>query len=78
LHPYTKALIAAIPSLKPGAADDQVILKGEISSPIEPKPGCRFAPRCPYAQDACLTADPSLRELEERRFVACFRAEEVA
>jgi peptide/nickel transport system ATP-binding protein len=78
LHPYTKALIAAIPSLKPGAADDEALLKGEISSPIEPKPGCRFAPRCPYARDACLAADPPLRELEDRRFVACFRAEEVA
>jgi peptide/nickel transport system ATP-binding protein len=77
LHPYTKALIAAIPSLKPGAPEDQVILKGEISSPIEPKPGCRFAPRCPHVQDACLASDPPLRELEGRRFVACFRAEEL-
>ncbi|MDR2110159.1 MAG: ABC transporter ATP-binding protein, partial [Spirochaetaceae bacterium] len=78
LHPYTRALIGAIPALKPGAAEDQVILKGEISSPIEPRPGCRFAPRCPHARDACLAADPPLRELEDRRFVACFRAEEVA
>ncbi|MDR3161441.1 MAG: ABC transporter ATP-binding protein, partial [Spirochaetaceae bacterium] len=56
LHPYTKALIAAIPSLKPGAGDDEAILTGEISSPIEPKPGCRFAPRCPHARDTCLAA----------------------
>jgi peptide/nickel transport system ATP-binding protein len=78
LHPYTKALVAAIPSLKPGAADDQTILKGEISSPIEPKPGCRFAPRCPHVRDICLASDPPLRELEDQRFAACFRAEEVA
>ena len=76
LHPYTKALIAAIPSLSPGGGKDEVVLKGEINSPIDPKPGCRFAPRCLYAQDRCLEKDPELQELEPRRFVACFRAEE--
>jgi peptide/nickel transport system ATP-binding protein len=76
-HPYTKALIAAIPLLKPGAPDNEAILKGELSSPIEPKPGCRFAPRCSYAQDACFAGDPPLREISAQRFVACFRAEEL-
>jgi peptide/nickel transport system ATP-binding protein len=52
-------------------------LRGEISSPIEPKPGCRFAPRCPYARDPCMNGDPPLRDLGEQRFVACFRAEEL-
>ncbi|QQO08901.1 ABC transporter ATP-binding protein [Breznakiella homolactica] len=78
LHPYTKALIAAIPVLKPGGFNDDAILKGEISSPIEPKPGCRFAPRCPYATEACTQADPPLREIQPNRFVACIRAEELA
>jgi len=77
LHPYTKALIAAIPSLSPGGGNDAAVLKGEISSPIDPKPGCRFAPRCPYARDRCTESDPPLRELEPGRFVACFRAEEL-
>jgi peptide/nickel transport system ATP-binding protein len=77
-HPYTKALIAAIPLLKPGEADNEAILKGELASPIEPKPGCRVAPRCPYAQDACLAGDPPLREISARRFSACFRAEELS
>ncbi len=77
LHPYTKALIAAIPSLSPGEWNDEAVLKGEINSPIDPRPGCRFVPRCPYARDRCSEGDPPLRELEPRRFVACFRAEEI-
>ncbi|MFA6507191.1 MAG: oligopeptide/dipeptide ABC transporter ATP-binding protein [Treponemataceae bacterium] len=77
LHPYTKALISAIPSPKPTTGTQAEILKGELTSPIEPKPGCRFAPRCLYAQSECSLADPELRELEPRRFVACRRAEEL-
>jgi peptide/nickel transport system ATP-binding protein len=71
LHPYTQALIAAIPVLSPGEGADQALLKGELSSPIEPKPGCRFAPRCPHVQDACLVVDPPLQEITPRHFVAC-------
>jgi len=77
LHPYSKALIAAIPSLVPGNDGDETVLKGEINSPIDPRPGCRFAPRCPYVQDRCAERDPELRELAPRRYVACFRAEEL-
>lgn len=77
IHPYTRALISAIPILDPRAGGEQIILKGEIGSPIEPKPGCRFAARCPHAQHRCLAADPQLRELEPRRHVACWRAEEL-
>ena len=76
-HPYTRALISAIPKIDTDAQAEQIILKGEIGSPVEPKPGCRFAARCPYAQDACLGVDPPLREIEPRRFVACRRAEEL-
>jgi len=78
LHPYTRALISAIPVLDPRAQREQIILKGEIGSPIEPAPGCRFAARCPHAQERCLAADPPLRELAPRRSVACWRAEELA
>ncbi len=77
LHPYTKALISAIPVLDPRARAEQIILKGEIGSPIEPRPGCRFAARCPHARERCLESDPQLRELEPLRHVACWRAEEL-
>jgi len=77
LHPYTKALISAIPVIDPRARTEQIILKGEIGSPIEPGPGCRFAARCLYAQPRCLAADPELRELEPGRHVACWRADEL-
>jgi peptide/nickel transport system ATP-binding protein len=77
LHPYTRALISAIPSIDSGSSDEEIVLRGEIGSPIEPKPGCRFAPRCLYAQEGCTKADPPLREFEGRRFVACARAGEV-
>jgi peptide/nickel transport system ATP-binding protein len=76
-HPYTKALISAIPKIDPENPGEQIILKGEIGSPIDPKPGCRFAVRCPHAREECMRADPPLREIEPRRWVACFRAEEV-
>ncbi|MCE1196103.1 ATP-binding cassette domain-containing protein [bacterium] len=76
-HPYTRALISAIPSIDPENPVEQILLKGEIGSPIEPKPGCRFAVRCPYAAAQCMAADPPLREIEPNRFVACARAEEV-
>jgi peptide/nickel transport system ATP-binding protein len=76
-HPYTKALISAIPKIDPESPGEQILLRGEIGSPIEPKPGCRFAARCPFAQDACSAGDPPLREIESRRFVACLRAEEI-
>ena len=77
-HPYTRALISAIPTLKPGAGRNQIILKGEIGSPVDPPPGCRFAPRCLHAQKGCTGAEIPLREIEPRRFVACLRAEELA
>jgi peptide/nickel transport system ATP-binding protein len=77
MHPYTRALVAAIPVLEPGGFRDEAILRGEIGSPVDPPPGCRFASRCPHARDLCRLEDPALREIEPRRFVACFRAEEL-
>ena len=71
LHPYTKALLSAIPvpSLASRGKTPEII-RGEVTSPIEPKPGCRFAPRCPFATDAC--AQPvEFREIEPDHFVAC-------
>ena len=72
LHPYTKGLLDAvpIPSLT-GKKLSTEVMKGELTSPIEPKPGCRFANRCPYATDACRGKDILLKEVEPGHFVAC-------
>lgn len=72
LHPYTQALLNAIPvpNLRNQTKIDETI-KGEITSPINPKPGCRFAARCPKANQACTQTDIELREIESGHFVAC-------
>lgn len=77
LHPYTKALLSAIPKAKLGAKSERIILKGEISSPINPKPGCRFAPRCLYAKEECFTKQPVLKDYGDNHFVACHFVEEI-
>lgn len=71
LHPYTKALLSAIPKPIFGAKKERILLKGEISSPIEPKPGCRFAPRCTFATELCTSETPELQEITSGHFVAC-------
>lgn len=76
LHPYTKALLSAIPIPDPDRPMEQIQLKGELTSPIEPKPGCRFAKRCLYATEACSGKDFPLREVEDQHFVACRLFEE--
>ena len=76
-HPYTKALLSAIPSTDIFQPMQRVQLRGEITSAIDPKPGCRFAPRCPYAAEACHETQ-TLREIETGHFVSCCRAEELA
>lgn len=77
LHPYTKALLSAIPRHKLGSKSERIILKGEITSPINPKPGCRFAPRCLYAKDECFLSHPELKEYKEDHFVACHFVDEI-
>ena len=74
MHPYTKGLLDAvpIPSLKAKKLSTQV-MRGELTSPIDPAPGCRFAARCPYATDACRGADIPLKEVEPGHFVSCTR-----
>ncbi len=72
LHPYTKALISAIPEpVYTGKKRERIVLKGEITSPIEPKPGCRFAPRCNYAKPSCMNTTPILQDVGNEHFVAC-------
>ena len=76
LHPYTKALLSAIPSTDIDHPMQRVQLKGEITSAINPKPGCRFAPRCPYATEAC-NQPQQLIEAETGHFVSCCRVNEI-
>ena len=76
LHPYTKALLSAIPTTDIHSPKQRIQLKGEIKSPINPGPGCRFASRCPYADESCLQGT-CLREVSPGHFVACNKAEEI-
>ncbi|SDZ39754.1 peptide/nickel transport system ATP-binding protein [Evansella caseinilytica] len=73
LHPYTEGLIRAVPIPDPAVRDDRerVMLEGELPSPVHPPSGCRFHPRCPYAQASCVTEEPMLTEKESGHFVAC-------
>ena len=71
MHPYTKALLSAIPVPMIHNRPERILLKGEISSPIDPKPGCRFAVRCPHATEKCLTVSPALKEIEAGHIIAC-------
>ena len=75
VHPYTQALLSAIPIPKLGAKKERILLKGEITSPINPQPVCRFANRCAYATDRCRSDEPQLREIETGHFVSCFLTE---
>jgi len=79
LHPYTKSLLSAIPIPDPTSSirDRRVILKGDVGSPINPKPGCRFASRCRYAKPNCFTDTPELREIKEGHFASCHYIEEI-
>jgi oligopeptide transport system ATP-binding protein len=79
LHPYTQALLSSIPIPDPIATkkSKRIILEGQVSSPIDPPPGCRFASRCRYAKEQCTQVTPELRELEPDHMVACHYAEEI-
>lgn len=75
-HPYTKALLSAIPIPIIGRKKARTVLREEISSPINPKPGCRFAARCIYAQEKCHEIQPEFSEVDPGHFVACHLIEE--
>ena len=77
LHPYTKALLSAIPIAKPNLDRKRIALKGELTSPIEPPKMCRFAPRCPYATERCFQEQPALEEVLPQHFVSCHRVKEI-
>lgn len=79
VHPYTKALLAALPTADPSRRRTRFRISGDVPTLIDPKPGCRFAPRCPFAQPRCLASDPPLVPApgREGHLVACVRADEV-
>lgn len=77
LHPYTKALLSAIPSTDIDHPMKRILLKGEITSPINPRQGCRFAKRCPYAAEVC-EQPQKLEEVEVNHFISCCRIKEIS
>jgi oligopeptide/dipeptide ABC transporter ATP-binding protein len=77
LHPYSQALLSASPMPDPKRKHKRIILKGDVPSPIDPPPGCRFHTRCIYARDLCSREEPALREIDSRHFAACHFAGDV-
>lgn len=77
-HPYTKGLLSAIPipSIRV-KKQKRIIMQGELTTPVDPQPGCRFANRCPYAKDRCRKEDPVYEEVEPQHFVACHYVREI-
>jgi oligopeptide transport system ATP-binding protein len=71
LHPYTRALFSAIPIPDPDLKREKIILKGDVPSPLNPPPGCRFHPRCPYAEEFCERKEPELIDVKAGHKVAC-------
>ena len=74
LHPYTQALLSASPVPDPQASRNRIILKGDVPSPIDPPPGCRFHTRCLFAKEICHKREPTYREVDNDHWVACFFA----
>ena len=76
-HPYTKGLLSAIPIPSIQTERKRIIMQGELTSPVDPKPGCRFAARCPYATQLCHEQMPVYEEIESRHFVACHHVRKI-
>lgn len=77
LHPYTEALLSAVPRTDPDIALDRILLEGDVPSPANPPSGCKFHPRCRYATDVCRQEIPEWRELHDDHWVACHLADKL-
>jgi len=77
-HPYTEALLSAVPKPDPRLRADRIILQGEVADPANTPPGCHFHPRCKYARDVCREKSPVLEEIAPNHFVSCHRARELS
>ena len=77
IHPYTKALLSAVPVAKAGQKRQRIILQGDVPSPVNPPAGCAFHPRCPFATEKCKQEIPTLTEMSSGHYVACVRAKEI-
>jgi peptide/nickel transport system ATP-binding protein len=71
-HPYTQALLSAVPIPDPDEKRNRIEIRGRVSTPIDPPPGCRFATRCPYVMEICKTKDPPTKEMGPEHLAACF------
>ena len=78
LHPYTEALLSAVPKPDPRAKRERIVLEGDVADPANPPSGCYFHPRCSYAEERCKIEEPQLRELRPGHVVSCHRAEELS
>ena len=76
-HPYTEALLSAVPKPDPRFEENQIILSGEVANPADPPSGCYFHPRCNYAKERCKQDAPILREISPGHFAACHFADEL-
>ena len=76
-HPYTEALLSAVPEPDPRVRSGRIVLEGEVANPADPPSGCYFHPRCPYATEVCQTETPTLEEVSPGRFVSCHHASEL-
>ncbi len=74
-HPYTEALLSAVPRTRPGRQSNRILLKGDVPSPANPPSGCRFHTRCQYAEPLCSESEPALQEIHPHHFVACHLAD---
>jgi oligopeptide/dipeptide ABC transporter ATP-binding protein len=74
-HPYTQALLSAIPAARPERQPGRIVLGGDVPNPAHPPPGCRFSPRCPHAGASCFEQQPALRTVADQRLVACHLVE---